>query len=243
MLDCDLHMHTLASNCGNHTILEMMERARAVGLKAMAITDHGELLRVQKFSTTFFKRFENPYDDIILFKGMEANTTEEGFLDIPACILEDLDIVLLGLHYNIDSGKTANEYTDILLRSIELNPCIDCITHPYEKEYPLDLEKLAAACAPKGIALELNNSKIYQGKFSGEQAKNFLDICKKHQCSITINSDAHVVTEVGYVKEALALIESTNFPTDLIANYTLQKTQRFLDQRRQNKKVEKNKLL
>ena len=41
MLEADLHVHSLFSACGLHTLLELLEHGHAIGLKAMAVTDHG----------------------------------------------------------------------------------------------------------------------------------------------------------------------------------------------------------
>ncbi|HPM62477.1 MAG TPA: PHP domain-containing protein, partial [Methanoregulaceae archaeon] len=40
MLSCDLHVHTIFSRDGESTPLEIIRRAEAVGLDAIAITDH-----------------------------------------------------------------------------------------------------------------------------------------------------------------------------------------------------------
>ena len=44
MLDVDFHIHSLFSNCGLHTYLELLTKAKELGLKAIAITDHGPRL-------------------------------------------------------------------------------------------------------------------------------------------------------------------------------------------------------
>ena len=41
MLEIDLHVHSIFSHCGLHTVLELINQARATGMKGLAITDHG----------------------------------------------------------------------------------------------------------------------------------------------------------------------------------------------------------
>ena len=40
-LKADLHSHSLYSNCGMHTVMELLNHARDIGLSVLAITDHG----------------------------------------------------------------------------------------------------------------------------------------------------------------------------------------------------------
>ena len=61
MLPVDLHVHSLFSNCGLHTILELLSQAKLLGLEAIAITDHGKTSRAE-----VFKRFICPYDEVRL---------------------------------------------------------------------------------------------------------------------------------------------------------------------------------
>jgi len=55
VLKVDLHSHSLFSNCGLHTVLEMLTAAKNAGLKALAITDHGTALE-GRISSPFFDR-------------------------------------------------------------------------------------------------------------------------------------------------------------------------------------------
>jgi putative hydrolase len=107
VIEFDFHVHTFFSNCGIHTHLEMLARARALGMRGLAITDHGPMLK-GRINSPFFERFHGPVDDVKLLKGMECNLSElPGEIDVPAQILHFLDIVLLGIHPNTDPGLEA----------------------------------------------------------------------------------------------------------------------------------------
>ena len=48
---------------------------------------------------------------------------------------------------------------------------------------------------------------------------NILDMCKKHNQPIIINSDAHIKYHVGKIDSALKVVNDNNFPQDLILNF------------------------
>jgi putative hydrolase len=53
MIPVDFHSHSLFSGCGVHTVLEMLTAAKAKGLKGLAITDHGKLVKGRANSVFF----------------------------------------------------------------------------------------------------------------------------------------------------------------------------------------------
>ena len=63
MIEVDLHSHTHFSNCGLHSCLEMLEAARAKGMKGLAITDHGLSLG-GRLNSIFFERLKDPVPGI-----------------------------------------------------------------------------------------------------------------------------------------------------------------------------------
>ena len=102
MLSVDLHVHSLFSSCGLHTLLELLEGGRRAGLAAMAITDHGLAVGNGRLTSVFFERFKCPYDDIVLYKGIELNILDDtGAVDIVWQFMPFIDIILLGVHPNL----------------------------------------------------------------------------------------------------------------------------------------------
>ena len=95
MLEVDFHSHSLFSGCGLHTIIEMLTYAKSIGLKALAITDHGTAQNGH-ISSPFFDRLVDPVDGIRLLKGQECNVVnDQGGIDFPVRFLKFTDIVLL----------------------------------------------------------------------------------------------------------------------------------------------------
>ena len=83
MLEVDLHVHSLFSECGIHTHIELLQHGKMLGLKAIAITDHGKTLK-SRIPSPFFDRLKDPVDGIRLLKGMECNVVNDtGVVDLP----------------------------------------------------------------------------------------------------------------------------------------------------------------
>ncbi|MCU0608340.1 MAG: PHP domain-containing protein, partial [Chitinispirillaceae bacterium] len=98
MLQADLHVHSTASSCGLHTILELLAHADRMGMKAIAITDHGPALS-SRLTTVFFERFLSPYPEITVYKGLELNVLDEsGSIDFPKNFMPFVDLVTVGRH-------------------------------------------------------------------------------------------------------------------------------------------------
>jgi putative hydrolase len=231
MIEVDLHTHSHFSLCGMHTILEIISHARSLGMKGVAITDHGPTLG-GRFCGPFFDRFMSPYPDITVYKGMECNVLDEnGTIDLPENSSRMMHIILLGLHYNLPQNLGRETYTKMLLTAIDKNPQVDMITHPNEPGYPLDFDRIASHAAVKGIALELNVSRNLYGRSTVEDTIALLDACRRAGCFIAVCSDMHAIHELGNDEPVKGIIESAGFPQDLIVNRTAETTQSFLHKR------------
>ena len=105
----DYHTHTSYSH-GQGKIQDNIEAARKVGLKKVAIADHGPRSQsIRRFgvkrATTLLEikekvdEYNKYYDDLEILAAVEANIVSmEGDLDVPQEILAELDKVLVGFH-------------------------------------------------------------------------------------------------------------------------------------------------
>ena len=238
MLDVDFHSHTFFSTCGIHTHIEMLTRAKELGMKGLAITDHGPALQ-SRFTAPFYDRLKNPVAGIRFIKGIECNILDEhgviDIIDIPSRFSCHFELVLLGFHPNTGKNMGVEKNTDIIIAAIRKNSCIDIISHPNEMDYPLDFERLALVAKDHGVALELNNSKMLYNRTTAERTIHLIRICDKVGCSIAISSDAHAIEEVGLDDSVRPFIIQENFPHELIINDTAEGAFRFIDSRRGNK--------
>ncbi|MBD3391362.1 MAG: PHP domain-containing protein [Chitinivibrionales bacterium] len=236
MLEADLHVHTLFSNCGIHTYIEMLTRARQLGIKAVAITDHGPAIG-GRVTRPAFERLHDPVDGVRLLKGMECNVlAENGNIDLPAAIMQYLDIVLLGLHHNLPPGLSKAACTDLMLAAMEHNPCVDIITHANDAVYPVDFDAVAALARERGMAVEINNSKTRLGRTTPEAVRSLVDACRRARCLVAVTSDAHAIGELGDDSAVKPYLEEAAYPPELVLTRDAESAFAFIERRRENKR-------
>ena len=232
MLQVDLHVHSLFSACGLHTFLELLEYGRRIGLKAMAITDHG-LAVGGRLTSVFFERFKPPYADIKLYKGIEHNILDEnGTIDVSWQFMPFIDILLLGVHPNLAPCRSKEYYTDMVIAALGKNPFIDILSHPNDPMYPLDYRKLAQKAKKAGMALELNNSKLLYCRSTAGDTLDLIHACKEAGCLLAVNSDTHALQELGRDEAVRPLLEKAKFPEELIINRNADAAEKFIEGRR-----------
>lgn len=235
MIQVDLHVHTFFSNCGIHSHLEMLGRARELGMTAVAITDHGPQLKGRS-SQKVYDRLHDPLEGVRMLKGMECNfMPDRSGIDLPPWLLKYLDVVIVGLHHNVDKGLGPETYTAMVLDAIERYPFIDIIAHPNDPNYPLDFRKVAVAAKPRGIALELNNSKTLLRRSPDELTRSLVETCKEVGCPMVVCSDAHAINELGRDEAVRPIMEAARFPEELDITANAERTLAFVDRRRESK--------
>ncbi len=236
MLSVDLHSHTFFSNCGIHTHLELLNQAKALGIKALAITDHGPLLD-SRITPPFFDRLKDPVPGVRLYKGMECNLADlDGTIDLPKNFAKHLDLVLLGIHPNTEEGLGEDVYTRALINAISKNPAIDIITHPDSGTYSVNFERLCETARLAGVAIEINNSRVMLGRSTAEKMTRLISACKKTECLIVVNSDTHAIGELGRDEDVRPLLEAESFPTDKIVNRDPETAEAWIQSRIHNKR-------
>lgn len=235
MLEVDFHSHSIFSDCGVHSVVELLEQAKKNGMYALAVTDHGPELP-GRVSNVFYDRLKQPVEGIRLLKGIECNLTgEKGKIDLPSRFIKDLDIILLGIHPNTPPKLGLEVYTDLLIAAIEENPLVDVLTHLNDKTYLVDFKKVALAAKKLGITVEINNSKTMLQRITDDITLDLLNACIETECPVVINSDAHVLSEVGRNEDVLPLLSKVNFPEELILNKNKEEALDFVEKRRKIK--------
>ncbi|MBQ7816977.1 MAG: phosphatase [Oscillospiraceae bacterium] len=219
-LVADLHMHTLFSAHAFNTATEMINAAQKLGLKAIAITDHGPLMPDSGHEWHFMNKGQLPkkLDDMIIMYGAEADVINiDGDLDIGDYYLKNLDWVVASIHKEIIPQLTVEDATQLWL-NIAKNPYVDMIGHCEQLQHTFDFEKVIPAFAANNKVVELNaNSAIVRP--TGQ--KNMLKIaklCKKYSCKIAVNSDAHSIYKIGEWGNVPQLLKDIDFPQELIVN-------------------------
>jgi putative hydrolase len=232
VIEVDFHVHSLFSLCGLHTVLELLARARELGMKGFAVTDHGREIG-GRLNSVFFERFVSPDPQVRILKGVECNVLDEkGGIDLPREFLQFIDIVLCGIHSNFPRGRTTDSYTDSMIAVIENNPQVDVVTHPNDTHYPVDYRRLAGVAARHGAVLELNNSKILYLRSTAAEACALLNACKEFGCRVAVSSDTHAIHELGDDRAVAPLLQETGFPRELIVNRDAAAAFSFIEERR-----------
>jgi putative hydrolase len=232
MIAVDLHAHSLFSGCGVHTVVELLTRARELGLAGLAVTDHGPAVG-GRLNSTFFERLAQPVSGVRLLKGVESNLgADRGTTDFPVEYLRYCDIALIGIHTNTPKGLSAGEYTDLLLATLEANPYLDVVTHPNSADYPQDFPRLVRGVRQLGRAIELNNSKVALRRVALEVTEALLRACIAEACPVVVNSDAHTLSEIGGDDAIRPLMKALHFPEELVLNRTAEEAFAFIERRR-----------
>jgi DNA polymerase (family X) len=162
----DLHVHTRATD-GRNTLADMVDAARAAGLKYVAITDHSRRIamahgldpaRLARQGVEIDAlNASNP--GIRVLKGIEVDILEDGSLDLPDASLATLDVVVAAVHGRFDLSRARQ--TERILAALD-NPNVCILAHPtgrlLEERAPYDVDMLAIMrkARERGVALELN---------------------------------------------------------------------------------------
>lgn len=164
----DLHMHSTWSD-GRDTIETMVRTSAELGYEYMAITDHSE----RAWSSRSLSRrdvidqraevelLRRQYSNIRILHGVEVDIMQDGTLDFGDDLLAGLDIVLASLHDH--GGHSTAQLTERYLAAMH-NPYVNVITHPLNRTpgisdgYALDLERIFAAAAETGTAMEIDGA-------------------------------------------------------------------------------------
>ncbi|MEW6244939.1 MAG: PHP domain-containing protein [Bacillota bacterium] len=236
-LVADYHTHTRFSH-GLGTVEQNVRAAWRKGLSAVGITDHGpdslfigmHLSQIDRLRNQA-KRAEDRYGIKVLV-GVEANVlSEDGTLDVPSAVLDRLDILLAGIHFQVVPRNPATARliyinvaarfderlkegarelnTRALVGAVERYP-IDIVTHPGLRA-DIDTAELAIACRRNGTALEINSS-------HRRMTPEYVRIAAVLGARFAIGSDAHSPQRVGDFESALRIAEAARLDARMVVN-------------------------
>ena len=232
MFECDLHIHSIRSTCGFHTLLEIVNIMREKGFKGFALTDHSPVHNTpHAHFSVMLRRMPGVINGLRVFKGIEATIlNDEGDLDVPKFAGNPYEIILAALHelpeYSTNANKIKN--TRAVINVMKKNPSVNVITHPYYKSFPVDLDAITDIACETNTALEINNSYILNGKADLEALASMLELAREKGTMLCVNSDGHLFHEMGSYNLALKFIESYGVENLNIINRTLKSTCAFL---------------
>ena len=237
-LTADYHTHTVYSD-GDNTIMENAEQAKKVGLREIAITEHG-------FSHIWFgiRRKQMPQfireireaervTGVRTLVGIESNIRgKSGLCDLTEKDYENFDVYLAGTHVciyfdkyadrkigwgswmrskmHIKPSKSLIRYTtEAYINTVKKNP-IDVLTHVNYLCWS-DAVEVAKCCRDYGTYMEISSKKQH---LTDEELAAVADTGVR----FVINSDAHYIERIGELKLAEEQIKRVGIPLDRIDN-------------------------
>jgi DNA polymerase (family X) len=205
----DLHVHTNYSD-GRGTIETMAEAAIALGYEYLVFCDHSQSLKVanglsparlaQKLEAV--RAADEKYDEIHLLCGSEVDILKDGALDYEDALLAELDFVVASIHTSFNVGEAA--MTERIVRAMN-TPYVRTIAHPTGRilnrrdPYAVDVSRLIREARATNTALELN---AYPDRL--DLSVPYVREAIEAGVSITIDTDAHDETALGFAKFGVA---------------------------------------
>jgi putative hydrolase len=208
VLKGDLHAHTEASD-GHFTIAEMAEAAMELGHQYLVITDHSPRLTIANGLST--ERLMAQLDEIDrlnaslapfrLLTGIEVDINEDGSLDQSDEVLSRLDVVVGSSHsaLRMPSAPMTRRMVTALA-----NPRLDVLGHCTgrmqrkrrnrpESTFDADIVFAAAARFDKAIEINCLPDRL-------DPPKRLLRLAIESGCRVSIDSDAHYVGQLAWVR-------------------------------------------
>jgi predicted metal-dependent phosphoesterase TrpH len=170
VLSVELHAHSSLSYDGRDPVEMLLEQARAVGLDALAVTDHDEFeasLRAAELAEDY---------GLVGIPGMEVTSA-------------DGHVLAMGVDEAVPSGLPFGETLD----EIHERGGLAIVPHPFQSSRSgvapnVTHEELATA-----DAIEVYNSRLLTGR-ANRRAEDF---AREHGLPMTAGSDAHIAEMVG----------------------------------------------
>jgi putative hydrolase len=233
-IETDTHCHTVASDHAYSTVLEMATYANKASLRAIAITDHGPELPDGAMIWHFGNmRCLPPYiKGVRVLHGAEANILDyDGSIDITGKYLTELDWIIASCHDPVLQPGTVEQLTNAYI-GVANNPYIDVIGHSGTEMFRYNYERAIPIFGEKGKLVEINAHSFAARPGASENCQIIAKLCKKYGVRIVVNSDAHSCFAVGEITTALEMLESIDFPEELIVNRTLDSLADFISKKR-----------
>ncbi|MDR6198648.1 histidinol phosphatase-like PHP family hydrolase [Microbacterium sp. SORGH_AS428] len=202
----------------------MADAARAVGREYVALTDHSPRLRVANGLTA--ERLARQLDELPLYSGggftllsgIEVDILEDGALDQTPEMLAQLDVVVASVHSKLRMGRP--EMTARMLRAVRdehtdvLGHCTGRLVEGSRGTRPpsdFDAERVFAACAERGVAVEINSRPERQ-----DPPDELIAIALDAGCLFAIDSDAHAPGQLSLLDHGAVRAERAGVPAERI---------------------------
>ncbi|MFE9364539.1 PHP domain-containing protein [Streptomyces sp. NPDC006978] len=230
----DCHMHSDWSD-GGSPIAEMGRTAAGLGHEWAVLTDHSPRLTVANGLSaerlhdqlSVVAELNGRWAPFRLLTGIECDILDDGSLDQDPEVLERLDVVVVSVHSKLRMDAAA--MTERMLAAVR-NPHADILGHctgrllggKKRPESRFDAERVFAACAEAGTAVEIN--------CRPERLDPPRDLLRKAVASgalLSIDTDAHAPGQLDWQPYGCARAEECEVPVDRVV--TTWPVERLLD--------------
>ena len=201
----DLHSHTTATD-GRDDLEEMAEAAKSYGHEYLGISDHSKAVTVAggldgdelREQMEAIDEMNEKIDGLELLKSCEVDILEDGSLDLPDDVLEELDYTICSVHskFNLDR----DEQTERFIRAMD-NPNCNILGHltgrmiGTREAYALDVERILKAAAEGDVVIEINAQpkRLDLRDVHAQQAREI-------GVAIAINTDSHATEQLANIR-------------------------------------------
>ena len=206
LIQGDCHSHSEWSD-GGSPIRVMVEAARSLGHRYLAITDHSPRLTIAhgldaerlRQQLDLIDRLNAEFAPFRILTGIEVDILEDGTLDQDPDLLRRLDVVVASVHSKL--RMESSEMTRRMVRAIE-NPHSDILGHCTgriivgrgRQPSSFDPEKVFAACARSGTAVEINSRPERR-----DPPAELLGLAMEAGCFVSIDTDAHAPGQLEWI--------------------------------------------
>jgi putative hydrolase len=224
----DLHSHSDASD-GGSPLDEMAMTAVELGHEYLALTDHSPRLTVAnglsparlRGQLTQVRQVNKRLAPFRLLSGIEVDILDDGALDQEPALLAELDVVVASVHSKLRMDRApmtarmlaaiAHPSTDVLGhctgRYVEGN----ARTHKARPQSQFDAEAVFAACAERGVAVEINCRPERQ-----DPPQDLVRLAVAAGCLFSIDTDAHAPGQLDWRTYGAAKAVACGVPTDRV---------------------------
>jgi DNA polymerase (family 10) len=196
-----VHCHSTWSD-GKASIEEMVRAAEALGAQFITITDHTSAAHYANGLDV--DRLKRQWDEIAqvqelvpqvrILRGSEVDILEDGGLDWPDAILDQLDVVICSVHqrFKLDEPRQTER-----IRRALMHPLCGIWGHPTGRylgerdPLPARWEELIELAAERGVTIECNGTP-HRLDFSAD----LLRLSRKHGAKVCLSVDAHSTREL-----------------------------------------------
>ncbi len=198
----NVHAHSTWSD-GVDSLEDMARAAKAMGYAYYTVTEHSQSsgyaggLSIDKLKEQWdeIDRVNETVKGITLLKGIESDILEDGRLDYPDEILEQLDVVICSIHQRHSQDEA--QMTKRVLAAFD-NPFFQIWGHPtgrlINKREPasMRMDEILDKAAAKGIVVEVNGCPDRMD-LSPEHVRKAL----QRGLKLAIATDAHSIRELS----------------------------------------------